>query len=790
MRIWASERSGSARTGETTLANRRGSTAGRRGRGERLARLAPLTVSACIFVMASAPLPAQTTAPAESQPAQETPNLTLEQAFADYLHFARMGSFAKADAYAAALLARPDCKPEAMLTLADKYRNSRETLLMMISGSSIAESAEKILKVVREGEVLKRKSAEQITNAIGLLAGTPTQREVGQDRLRYAGEYAVPWMVAWLADPTKKDLYPYIERALPKIGKAAVNPLVIALQMKNDPVRQTVMDALAELGYPQALPYLKRIASNSKLETGIRETATKTIAKIVTANPGTVDLPADEAFLALAELYYADTPSLRPDEREELANVWYCKGEQLTAIAVPRQIFDDIMCMRCCEDAVSIRPDMPPALSLWLAADFQREAKLGMDVQSVAPDEKALADATRPENYPRSLYFARCFGPRNVLLTLARGVKDRDAAVALGSVTALDGIASANELVGPEAAKKTMLATLNFPDMLVRINAALTMAKAAPPQDFPGALEVVPILASALDLRGRTTVVIADPNADSRHLIEEAAAKSNATVIAAASFTEAITRAGREATNVDLIVLATDLQSPDLFAALQELRKDNRLALAPVVLAVKPGGMGAAIKAAANDSRIERIVLSKTSGLSDEELAQFNEAFSREWNRARMNYGRQTISEEDALKLSLAAADALGLVAMTGTSVFQFSAAEPALIRACSHPVEAMRLKAATVLAWAKSPAAQSAIATLAADAAASENQRITAFGILADSAKRFGKLLGAELMNTVTQQALHEAALTIRTAASQALGAMNADGSLAAEIIREQSAN
>jgi CheY-like chemotaxis protein len=747
------------------------------------------TALACLFAMAGVPaLAQQVTAPAESQPVQVPGNLTLEQVFADYLHFARMGSFGKAQAYGAALLARPDCKPEALLALADKYRNSRETLLMMISGSSIAESASQILKVIREGEVLKRKSPEQITNAIGLLEGTPTQREVGLDRLRYAGEYAIPWMVAWLADPSKKDLYPYIERALPKIGKPAVNPLVIALRMKNDPVRQTIMDALAELGYPQALPYLKRIESDPKQDKAVRETAAKAIAQIVASNPGTVDVPADQAFLTLAEEYYRDTPSLRPDEREELANVWYLKKDQLTAIAVPRQIFDDIMCMRCSEDALSVQPDLPPAVALWLAADFQREAKLGMNVQSVAPDEKGLADATRPENYPRSLYFARCFGPRDVLLTLARGVKDRDTPVTLGSVTALDGIASAAELLGTPGARETMMGTLGFPDILVRINAALTLARARPPQDFPGAQEVVPILSSALDLRGRPTVVIADPNADSRHLLEEAAAKDNATVIAAANFTEAAARARREATNADLILLATDLESPDVFGALQQIHRDNRLELVPVVLVVKPGGLGVAIKATEADSRIERIVVSKVTGLSNEELTQFNEAFNRAWARARLNYGLHEITEEEALRLSLAAADALRLIAVSGTSVFQFSAAEPALIRACSHPIEEMRLKAAAVLAWANSPAAQSTIAGLAINPAGSEAQRITAFGILADSAKRFGKLLAPDLMNAVTQEALHEPALAIRTAASQAFGALNVSGSLAPTVIREQS--
>ncbi len=745
--------------------------------------------------------------PATTEPTQAPADATTEQLFADYLHFARMGSFPKAEAYATALLRRirpdkGDTKPEEyeklrqdaareMLALSNKYRNSRETLLMIISGSNIAENAEKILAVIREGEALNRKSPDQITKAIELLAGDPTQRSVGIDRLKHAGEYAIPWMIAWMVDPARKDLYPFIERSLAQVGKAAVNPLVIALSIRHDAVRQTAMDALGRLGYPQALPYLKRIATNERESAAVRETAQKAVARILAANPGTADLPAPTAFLHLAEQYYANTPSLRPDEREELANVWYCDGKELTFKSTRRSVFMEVMCMRCCEDALGVQPEMPEAVALWSAANFRREAKLGLDVQSVQADPKALEDTTRPGEYPRSLYFARCFGPRVGLLTLARGVKDRDAAVALGAVTALDGIASAEALLGTEDARRTVLQALGFPDIRVRINAALTLARTRPPRDFPGAMQVVPVLASALDLRSRPTVVIVDPNTDSRRLLEEFARRAKARVIAAARFAEAANRAREEATNVDLVVLASDMDGPNVSSALQELRKDRLLELAPVIIAAKPGGAGVWFEARQADERLQQIDLNLGgfSGLSDEQLAQVGESFDRAWKRAQAAFGRQPIAEEEALALSLAAADALRDIAVSGTSVFQFAAAEAALIRACGHPDEGMRLKAADALTWSAGPAAQSAIARLAMDAAGSESQRIAALGLLAESGKRSGRRLSGEEMNALTQLSLREPSLAIRTAASQALGALNADASLAAEIVRQQAA-
>jgi len=724
------------------------------------------------------------TQPAASEPADAGQGRTVEGLFADYLHFARMGSFDVARRFGTALTGHPDFKPATMLELAEKYRNSRETLLLLVSGGSLRDTAERIIQVIQEGEVLKRKSAEQITGAIELLAGTPTQRAVGMERLKYAGEYAVKWLVAWLVDPGKSRLYPFIERALPQIGRPAVNPLVAALRVREDSVRETLMDALAELGYPQALPYLKRIAEDSTASASVRETANRAVARILRANPGVPDLSAAAGFLALAEDYYKDSASLRPTEPGGAANVWFWQGGELVFTAVPSGIFNEIQAMRCCEEALRLQPDLPAAVALWLAANFRREAELGMDVQSVAPDEKALADATRPQDYPRSLYFARCFGPRYVHLTLSRAVKNREAAVALGAVTALDGIASASELVGPEDVKQALIASLEFPDVLVRINAALALAHAMPPQDFHGARQVVPILASALDLRGRQNVVIMDPDEESRRLLADLAERQNAAVIAAGSFTEAVNRVHEEMTHVDLVLLATDLQNPPVIDAIRGLRGDDRLELAPVVIVVKPGGTGVALRASSEDARIERLAPPKLAGLSDAEATQLSEAFARTWERARRNFGRRPIAEPEALDLAMRAATALRLIAMTGTSVFQMAPAEPALIRSCSHPVEQMRLTAAATLAWSNTRAAQSAIATLALDAGGSTTQRIAALDLLAESAKRYGRLLPDELVARLTEQALHEKDLTIRTAASRALGALDLGGGRASEII------
>ena len=76
------------------------------------------------------------------------------------------------------------------------------------------------------------------------------------NRLRDSGEYAVPWLVSTLQDDTQTRLHSRIIRMLPKMGKSAVNPLVIALKMGDNDTKQFIVKALGQIGYPQAIPHL------------------------------------------------------------------------------------------------------------------------------------------------------------------------------------------------------------------------------------------------------------------------------------------------------------------------------------------------------------------------------------------------------------------------------------------------------------------------------------------------------------------------------------------------------
>jgi len=92
---------------------------------------------------------------------------------------------------------------------------------------------------------------------------------------------------------------------------------------------------------------------------------------------------------------------------------------------------------------------------------------------------------------------------------------------------------------------------------------------------------------------------------------------------------------------------------------------------------------------------------------------------------------------------------------------------------------------AASVLSLTPSPAAQRAIAHVALDGTNGKPLRVAVFGSLAESAKNNGNLLEEGQVNALVTIAKDDADLTIRTAASQTLGAINLSNNKGSDIIR-----
>lgn len=704
---------------------------------------------------------------------------TVESLFDDFVHYARLGRFTTADAFAKALLAHPDADPIDVLGYANRDRKSVETITILIAHSTIGESAARVLELIERGEYEMRKDSARIRANIRKLGGDPQTEYNATRRLAESGEYAIPWMVKTLLDPAQEALWSRVITALPKIGKGAVNPLVYALRVSggegSDGVRLNLIHALGKIGYPQAIPYLRGLLVNEATPPATRTAANAAIVQIEALSGRSISGDPANVFFWLAEKYYNEDPSVRANPALDGANVWYWTDESLSATVVTPRVFGSVMAMRCCEEALRLDNNNAEAIALWLAADIRRESRLGMDTESGDPSELASPDDdTRPEGFPRALYFTQAAGPTYAHLVLERAVRDQDAAVALGAIEALRITAGEVSLIGTEDFKQPLVRALQFPDLVVRIRAALALGAALPKSRFAGSQFVVPMLSDALGQTGAREILVIDPVEDTRNHIAGELRSLDAKVIAEATFFQALNRARIEFRSLAAIYVATDVADPGLAEAISELRSEFVYEKLPIIIVTKAKQQLAAEDITKNDPFAEFVRADVDA-----------QALQNGYDLIARRTGQTSMDRDLALGMALEAAETLRRIAIDGRTVFDFGAAEPALIAVLSSTDERLQITAASVLALAHTETAQRSIAHVAMDAGNTDSLRIAAFGSLAESAKNNNSLLEVAQIAELVAIAKDDADLDIRTAASKALGAVNLKTNRASEIIR-----
>ncbi|MCO6437864.1 MAG: HEAT repeat domain-containing protein [Phycisphaerae bacterium] len=702
---------------------------------------------------------------------------SAESLFTDFLHYARMGRFQLAEAYADALLQRPDIDPLAVHAAAQKDKRSLDTLMILIRNSSLGPQAEKVLDLINKGEELKRKDPEQIRANIERLAGNPQQEYFAIEKLAASGEYAIPAMVQALLDPQKQYLRARLVNALGLMERPAVRPLVQALDVDDDDVRLHIIQALGKIGYPQAAPYLSKLIDSDTAPAQTKEAARAALENIVAKSGRPISGSAAEQFFNLGERYYYEDDAVRADGRLPTANVWYWNDAEqlLKAIEVPEPIFGSVMAMRTSEEALLLQNDHAPSLALWLASDIRREHRLGLDVESGDPAEQPDAvDATRPDDFPRALYFTQAAGPRYAHMVLDRAVHDGDSAVALGAIRALRITAGESSLIGTEDYKQPLVQALRFPDLLVRVRAALALGGALPKSPFADAQHVIPLLSTAVTLTGAEHIVVVDGDQAERNRVMGIFRTGDREVIGEASFYTAMDRARESFPAISAVVVGTDITEPDPASALAQLRGEFLYAKTPVVILAEPEGMLMAEDLAASDAYATAVP-----------AAADDAAILAALDRAREKAGLAAVDHDLAMSLALESVGVLRNIALDGRTVYDVGAAQGSLIAALASENEMLRVRAAEVLALLGSAAAQQAIADVALDDGQTSALRIAAFGSLAESAKRFGNMLAEAQVQQLVDIAKDEPDLTMRTAASEALGAVNLATNEASAIVR-----
>ncbi|MHC5060238.1 MAG: HEAT repeat domain-containing protein [Planctomycetota bacterium] len=409
----------------------------------------------------------------------------------DFLHYTAIARYDLAVGHARNLIeSNPD--PVMLLELSEANPAAYGILLRSKSGNKeLEEVSSQILDIIEQGRFIRRTDAKIIMQEVKRLSSNSVRGQLAaQQRLKNAGEYAIPHMLDAMADENRRNELPNITAALGKIGRSAIRPLVSALQTDTVAIKGEIIRALGEIGYPQSLGYLKYVAENEQ-SPQLRELAIDAIEKI---DPSGTKLPAAQLLFSLAENYYYHKESLAPSAVYDFANIWFWdkSGGRLVRREVGKAHFNELMAMRTCEWALKANESLGKAIALWLTAFFKAES----------------TGLAQPEyfgtGHADAMTYATTSGPEYLHEALERALNENNAYVALQVVEALAANAGEKSLLWRFGTEQPLVKALSFDDRSVRYSAAIAIGAAGPSSEFMGSNLIIENLADAVGRKGAT----------------------------------------------------------------------------------------------------------------------------------------------------------------------------------------------------------------------------------------------------------------------------------------------
>ena len=702
---------------------------------------------------ASQPVAAAPAAPAKANP--------LRGVADDFWHYASVGRYELATAEAQKLLAQKD-QPVQVLeafesAAADRKASLDASLLRWQGMEGLKDVVTPLIMTINEGYLARRADPIAIDNNIKRLSVSEQAYVLAVGRLRDSGEVAVPQMIDYLRDSTKREYQPAVRRALRDMGRVALNPLVAATEMKDAATLAVIAVALGDIGYPDTLAYLARLAKGPQSAPAVKAAATEALIRMG-ADPTKLDAAA--LFYDLGQKFYYRTSAITADPRNPTAYVWY--WDELKGLMhknVPASIYHDVMAMRATEYALKLDPGRAPAVSLWLAANYKREADLPADAK----------DPTRAEGQPSAHYYGVAAGTRYLNEVLTRAMGDRNPAVALKAVKSLQQIVGQSNLFAGQGGEP-LVEALRYADRRVRFESAFALAAALPQKSFFGQERVVPILAEAVAQTGKPGVLVVVPQDKLNGLVQglkdagySAAGAANATSAAAAAATLPA---------IDVILVS---ESAEVDRVRQLAAQTPRLEQAAVIVITASKASAYATQAANNP------LLTVTQVTDAPALKPVIED-------ARQRAGALPLDEKLAAEYALRSAELLGKLAISRGQVLDLSAAETTLLGALDDARPEIVKAVGNVLALLNSKQAQMALAAKAVDDKTAEDVKISLYKSLATSAKFFGNQLEGQQIDQIQKAVEAEKSLDVRGAAAEARGALNLPADQARTLIVNQS--
>jgi hypothetical protein len=623
----------------------------------------------------------------------------------------------------------------------------------------------KLDDILNQGYADRRSDPNYIRQTVYEMARGSRAYDNNLPRLSQSGEVAIKIVLDILRDPQQAEYHSTCRRIMVDLGRKALNPLLASTEMKDYGTLVDVISALGSLGYDASVPYLARLADLPDAPSGIHVAARKALDQIGLSR--TAPVRPSDLFFDLAEKCYYGKSDIVP-AGDKVSYIWYWSDDKgLTRTQVPTPIFNDLQAMRCTEYTMKLDPSNGRAVSLWLAANTKREADL----------PAGAVDLTH-KNDPDANYYNVSAGTVYLNDALARATRDRNAAVALKLCESLRNITGQSSL--SNNAVTPLMQALYFPNRQVRYAAAFALAASLPTAPFSGSDRVVPLLVEAVNQTSKPGILVVAPDTSTNGSLTAAdlrdAVQSLGYPVVAASTPNNAAAAAISMPTVELIVISEDSDVRRMVELEQTIARLQGASVLVLTHAIN----SPYAQASATNLLMNAALMPQKATLKDELKADID--------AAREHSGTAVLSEEDASKYSLDAADLLEKLALTHGHAFDMTVAEGGLLQALNDQRPAIAKATGHVLATLRTASAQNGLAMKANNGGTPSEVRVSLYESLADSAKHFGNHLQADQVENLEQTVSNSTDGKVRDAAAEARGALDLPADAARTLILKQS--
>jgi len=684
------------------------------------------------------------------------------------VHYFKIARFDMAKQHAEKVLAASP-EPATVLALAESPSTGYDLVVRMLQIEDLEEVAPKLLALAQEGARVKKTDAPRIQRNLARLGEGPRPYFLAMKELRFSGPYVVPHALAILQDPGRKDLHPFVQRALTELGEPVVRPLARSLATPNANLKEMLVTILGNIGHPTALPALKGILEHPESNEGAKAAASKAIIAI--ADESMLQTPAKTLYLDLANKYYYDRIPVA-DVHQPTSDIFgWVTDTGLLYRAAPSKAVNEILASRACSDALKVDPGALAAVSLWVSSVMQMEAEL--EGEKTARE----ADPFLPDDMPSVDFFARAVGQQHLYNVLDRALRDKNTAVAVRACRALED--TANEefltLYAETKAGSPLVMALTYPDQRVRFASAFALAAIRPKEPFTGAGKVIPTLSEALNLEASKSVLLVEPEADNRNRLQAELKDAEWNVVVATNGNDAISKA-RSMPRVDAVILSSKTRNVGHADVVSMLRSDYHTAMTPILVLSWPDDP---VKGSWLENKIP-YVKAVDHNMEPEPLMAAITALKTE-------AGSLVLDEAAAQAASLEAAEVLKRIALS-SRVFSAKRARQSLIESLVNRSDALVISVLGALAEIADGKITCATADVAIDAERAKPVRVAALLNLARAARYVGNKLQATHIAALQKMAA-ETDDDLRDAAGEALGALDLDAAEGAKLILQHGA-